>query len=539
MPELHRPHNRTTGRALVSFPHRPRRPALVENDHLSPECSSDGDGMLSRWRPPRPLFALPPRVADAAITSVGNTSRLIALRRKLEAGCALHVAALGGSSTAGHAMARDSPQLYHALLHAWLSNRTGDRHSNSGTPASGPQYMEKCLQLQLAEPVDLVLVEFAQNMEHGEEDGLALERLLRRLLLLRSKPAVVVVNLPKWGRRGTRADEEHRRVNPLVAHYGLPAVSLSALLDAANASAVPLEVGGTPISPNYGWFQCGLGDNPGTPHSSAGCKGEAAPHPNIAGHVLVAAALEALLRRVWSPGAGGHGGGADRAPPPPLLRRQVASWSSKLSGGRWRAVELRDEQSSSPRSWEPNFELPADTCIGAAELRSYVKENDGFEYVDEGTTLHPKPGLVARSAGATLALCLPIHCDRDGCAEKHQLAALGYLKSYDERMGNAQITCEEGCSCGGAESKASDRLLEGHHGPRTSVTWITWVAPRMEHGSRNASCPCVIRLRTQARAGRPEAVKFKVSSMMTAHSGSMDWIDPWKAQYINTQRRCD
>ena len=144
---------------------------------------------------------------------------------------------------------------------------------------------------------------------------------------------------------------------------------------------------------------------------------------------------------------------------------------------------------------------------------------------------------VARSAGATLALCLPIHCDRDGCAEKHQLAALGYLKSYDERMGNAQITCEEGCSCGGAESKASDRLLEGHHGPRTSVTWITWVAPRMEHGSRNASCPCVIRLRTQARAGRPEAVKFKVSSMMTAHSGSMDWIDPWKAQYINTQRR--
>ena len=78
---------------------------------------------------------------------------------------------------------------------------------------------------------------------------------------------------------------------------------------------------------------------------------------------------------------------------------------------------------------------------------------------------------------------------------------------------------------------------EGHHGPRTSVTWITWVAPRMEHGSRNASCPCVIRLRTQARGGRPEAVKFKVSSMMTAHSGSMDWIDPWKAQYINTQRR--
>ena len=48
MPELHRPHNRTIGRALVSFPHRPRRPALVENDHLSPECSSDGDGVLSR-----------------------------------------------------------------------------------------------------------------------------------------------------------------------------------------------------------------------------------------------------------------------------------------------------------------------------------------------------------------------------------------------------------------------------------------------------------------------------------------------------------
>ena len=226
-------------------------------------------------------------------------------------------------------MARDSPQLYHALLHAWLSNRTGDRHSNSGTPASGPQYMEKCLQLQLAEPVDLVLVEFAQNMEHGEEDGLALERLLRRLLLLRSKPAIVVVNLPKWGRRGTRADEEHKRVNPLVAHYGLPAVSLSALLDAANASAVPLEVGGTPITPNYGWFQCGLTSKPETPHSSAGCKGE----PRRTRTLRATCSLPPRSRR--SSGACGAPAGRPRR-----RRRPSAAAAAASAPGRLLVVEI-------------------------------------------------------------------------------------------------------------------------------------------------------------------------------------------------------
>ena len=77
----------------------------------------------------------------------GDTERLRHVRERLFPGRALRVATVGGSSTAGHSFARDAPGLFHSRLMEWLkcafpANHT---HVNSGTPATGPQYMEKCL----------------------------------------------------------------------------------------------------------------------------------------------------------------------------------------------------------------------------------------------------------------------------------------------------------------------------------------------------------------------------------------------------------
>lgn len=152
---------------------------------------------LPQWLPPA---LLPELNLSAAWLHRGDSTRLLALRARLEAGCALRVVALGGSSTAGHALPRDSEELYHAQLLRWIRAAYPGGHAllNSGTPAVGPQYMEKCLSYQLpVEPPHLVLVEYNQNLENHRE-ALALERLLRRLLAMRSEPAVLLALLPTW-----------------------------------------------------------------------------------------------------------------------------------------------------------------------------------------------------------------------------------------------------------------------------------------------------------------------------------------------------
>lgn len=125
---------------------------------------------------------------DAAV-SLGNVHRNQAVGSRLASGCPLRTLALGGSSTAGHKLPRESPDLYHARVAAWLRNYSSGVnavehiHTNGGTPAIGPEYVEKCLATQMNGPADLIFVEFSQNLQ-AQDSQHALERLLRRLLLL-------------------------------------------------------------------------------------------------------------------------------------------------------------------------------------------------------------------------------------------------------------------------------------------------------------------------------------------------------------------
>ena len=75
-------------------------------------------------------------------------SRLQNLRAQLLDGLPLRLVALGGSSTAGHVLGRDSPLLYYGRLAGWVNESYPHVETlvvNSGTPASGPTYMEKRL----------------------------------------------------------------------------------------------------------------------------------------------------------------------------------------------------------------------------------------------------------------------------------------------------------------------------------------------------------------------------------------------------------
>ena len=95
---------------------------------LAPACAAKDASLLNRE----------PRL---------RLSRLQELRARLLDGQPLRLAALGGSSTAGHRLPRDSPLLYYNRLAGWINESHPHVETlvvNSGTPASGPTYMEKC-----------------------------------------------------------------------------------------------------------------------------------------------------------------------------------------------------------------------------------------------------------------------------------------------------------------------------------------------------------------------------------------------------------
>ena len=349
-----------------------------------------------------------------AEVSASSYQLLQRLQAQLRDGLPLRLVALGGSSTAGHTYDRNSPLLYFARLAQWVNESRPHGETlvtNSGTPAAGPTYTEKCLTSQLpaqAEP-NLVLVEYSQNCDTWE-DGLALERLLRRLLQLPAAPAVVYVALPNWNEllaRGSNATRKCPYDAELAAHYGVPFVRpffpRTELLELFSEKDGPMREGTHPA------------------------------HPTAQGHAIVAAALRRLLSKAWStPPAAGLFSNPRARPslplPPPRYSRDARVRHSELKGNTWRSSVSRGaagrlanaDLPSTPSPRVPNYELPSSLCMSGAELAPYVlASTDGFHPVVEGSKLHPKPGYAAQHAGARLSLCHRRRSRRRHAAKSH------------------------------------------------------------------------------------------------------------------------
>ena len=189
---------------------------------------------------------------------------------------AITVAALGGSVTSGLAFGTftgndhaRSHWLYHRKFASWLARtwpvtnaNARNTSYNAGVPAVGPAFAALCLHALLPPAVDLVLIEYATNMQ-GEEDARWLEVLLRKLLAPPSRVAVLAVSSLKLsgvrgasdggstpsesfdntcldeqrlcesyggqgahGERLKRASRAERVVAALYQHYAVPHVSL-------------------------------------------------------------------------------------------------------------------------------------------------------------------------------------------------------------------------------------------------------------------------------------------------------------------------
>ena len=142
-----------------------------------------------------------------------------------------------------------------------------------------------------------------------------------------------------------------------------------------------------------------------------------------------------------------------------------------------------------------------------------------WEYVRRDPRQPPgadKPGLLSLSAPSLLELDVgPVQTGG---------VALGFLKSYDERMGELHVSCQAGCACNAT-------TLHAWHARRSSVLAFGMVPTMTTDARPQGSSSCVLRLMHVARrAGRatPRLAGPPVSNTSSKFKLAAVVVPPWQ-----------
>ena len=513
MPTLRAPSAREAPACETRDAHsQPSRPRLAGTAPPSAASYSSAPDHLKRvWR--HPPHKSPKEVHNASwaflderqlargLSSTGDPLRLGCLAEKLLEGRGVRLGILGGSVAFGTTFTTSrSRALFHWKVYQWLNASfpgAGHEHYSGSVPASGPAYMEHCLQWHVPEAgVDLILLEYAVNFDSAAEIE-SFERLLRRVLRLPGQPAVILVNtlelMPVERHSGhvglafehadsAEASEVDRSfeysvmaedgIVDLAQYYALPCVSLRGALFAelkANRPEFPLKR----------LF-----------HDRH--------HPAAWGHSLMAQMVVNLLTQsLRAAEARRSDAGRARGGACARLREEAA----RGDGAPW---PFPDAPLISPV-----VEAQVGTCIKAQELEGVIASSSGFRYVVEGTDAKMKPGLVGLHPDDHVTFCIDV--SRLGIGGKF-IAFLGHLVSY-AHMGVVRVRCEGKCGC-------EEREIDAHvQGGKFSVFKATEIemryqARRQPSQQTSGACDCALNLRILQRSGSGEH-KFKVLSLMT------------------------
>ncbi|BDA48468.1 hypothetical protein COCOBI_12-1470 [Coccomyxa sp. Obi] len=258
-----------------------------------------------------------PDMYKQAAHNWGDPTRLHRFFRKLLRGELVKVVAVGGSVTTGMG-ARLWNESYVQRIHSWLQSLGTQDHpvhiefTNSAVSATTSSYTSQCVNDFVPADADLILVEFSVNdwetvdpatftwMDNSLRRGF--ERLLRKLLRLKSTPAVLVLHwwapLHFLSSYWNVAEDE---LDVIASYYRLQSVSFR-------------DAFYTPI----------MADRPGFRLEDLFCD---IVHPNAVGHRLFAELVVLRLQEVL---AGMLLAPADseawlQALPPPLFRGNEAS----------------------------------------------------------------------------------------------------------------------------------------------------------------------------------------------------------------------
>ncbi|GJJ16093.1 hypothetical protein Clacol_010372 [Clathrus columnatus] len=123
----------------------------------------------------------------------GTNFRFHRVIKQALAGEPVKIGVLGGSVTKGHGLRTQSDNWTNKFLEAWkgLFPNSQTELYNGAVPATGSDYLSVCFGEHLDEDVDLVLIELAINDQRLESNANAYEWLLRGVLELPKRPAVI------------------------------------------------------------------------------------------------------------------------------------------------------------------------------------------------------------------------------------------------------------------------------------------------------------------------------------------------------------
>ncbi|GIL89358.1 hypothetical protein Vretifemale_17181 [Volvox reticuliferus] len=372
----------------------------------------------------------------------------------------LKVGVVGGSISWGEGAETHGKTDWFSVFMSWLASvAPGDASGRNGcVPGTTSNYMLLCLDHSVDPDVDLVFV----DSRDGLVDKVILnglvgghEQLLRRLLDLPGRPAVVLVHVPYLRRTSfspfpiTSEDV----LGALAAYYDLPAVSLRNAL-------YPLNV--HEPTANFLWNQTFADTHPG----DAGHKTLA----DLAVHLIQETAL-GLVRY-------------------PISEREV----------------LQRDEPLPPPMYEGNFPPPTPSCLKGPNLRDLMVSAEGWTWANEGSTTRPRWGFVATAPGSDLLLRLDTrnpHAGEGGVKVVWTVPVLlHYLKSYNTAMGSVLLRCEGGCSC-------TKHTLDGWHEEMVSQTSMALI-----HTSRmNNATTCDLGISVLEET-RTEGHKFKISGVV-------------------------
>lgn len=427
------------------------------------------------------------------------------------------IGAVGGSITAGARASAPGAndwfsQVVSRAARAFPAARVQGR--NGALSATPSMLMDLCLETCVDPDVDLVFVEYCAN--DGPPSGVAFhdamvlagyERLLRRLLALPGRPAVVLVQtMPKGamyaasaaGKRGF-LDTREDAYGALAQYYDLPWLSVRALWWPPPLSAVApapgraLLLDGGPSAQQGGRspFLSELDDF----------------HPNDMGHTSMADMVLYWMQQTAASLAHEPLGTidtqlADAPLPPPAVPGNHAARN-----------------------------LACEFGAGLVQNAADMSQSRGFTVVDEGTPQRPKIGLQATEAGARLVM--RINTTRsDGSASgagaspgpsssspsaaaRNTTVLVAYQQSW-RPMGVANISCvPRTCACAPL-GRVQAHVPTADPAARQTVA----VAARLSVAPMRAACEIAVEVLSEAGPEGSHAFKV-VGVMMSEYEGPL------------------
>ncbi|EAL23460.1 hypothetical protein CNBA1100 [Cryptococcus deneoformans B-3501A] len=162
----------------------------------------------------------------------GSHERMRLLLQKIMRGEPLTISAIGGSVTKGHQVWQN--EIWFHKFWEWLTEFAGEgveiKQVNGAAPATGSDYFSFCFPLHIPSDSDLVLVELAVNDEGIPEHVENMENLLRGLLDLPNKPAVMLIEAMAFsnggmGGGGGRMHLSRKERSPVAQYYDVPVIN--------------------------------------------------------------------------------------------------------------------------------------------------------------------------------------------------------------------------------------------------------------------------------------------------------------------------